>query len=225
MTIKRKIWVIIPSVLAVGLLAWVILFPLGGRYWGKERANKYAPRLSYQPQYHSELYSNGPIYLLPEQYPFFGRTEMGDVAQGEPPLITLYDRLVDRFSLAYNGQTYYYYFSSGPHSYNITYPDFYNSDTDEIAFSLWENPDGYFIEGHYLYYVYGKDYVNVKTNMRGVFDDGGIHYLNYKDYHYARLDLDALKNEKISKKQYEEKYLTLEKSLFPGVYENNSEGE
>ena len=76
---------------------------------------------------------------------------------------------------------------------------------DEVVAALWENPRGCFILDDYLYYGYGKERYDVRT-----FTGGGLtgHYnfvfLDYKDFHFARLNLSTLENEEIARQVYED---------------------
>jgi hypothetical protein len=76
---------------------------------------------------------------------------------------------------------------------------------NEIVAALWEQPRGYFILDNFLYYGYGKERYNVRT-----FTGGGLTghdnfvYLDYKDFRFARLNLDTMENEEISRQVYED---------------------
>jgi len=75
--------------------------------------------------------------------------------------------MVRKYFFKYSNQIYYLYYANEvipgepTGSFDITYPDVYISDTDKIAFSLRENPEGCFILDNYLYYAYGKNYLHV----------------------------------------------------------------
>ncbi|MCL2508265.1 MAG: hypothetical protein FWF05_03720 [Oscillospiraceae bacterium] len=79
--------------------------------------------------------------------------------------------------------------------------------TDEVAAALWEKPRGCFILDNFLYYGHGKERYGVRT-----FTGGGLTghdsfvYLDYKDFRFARLNLDTMQNEEITRQTYEDTF-------------------
>jgi len=199
----------------VGTLLYLCLFQLGFIYWGKEDVGKYHSYL-FSAQYNNLNQNIDSFYRLPDQYTFYGRyAYTGEKYEDgtTDKLSIVNDRMVRKDFFEYSGQIYYLYYANEvipgapTSSFNITYPDVYNADTDKIAFSLMENPEGCFILDNYLYYAYGKNYLHVQVFTWGFITghDNFIHS-DFKDFHYARMNLDTLKNENISKRQFEEKY-------------------
>lgn len=219
MTNKKRL---ISGVLIVSIIAsiYIILFPLGIINLGKGNIGKYSSRLSYQ--YASLNKNSDAEYVLPTQYHYFGRLDYEEWERTQSQQIPISDdRLVSKYFFEYNSKIYYIYYSLSQinketlgGAFEFTWHDIYNADTDKIVFSLWENPEGYFVEEHYLYYTYGKNDYGVKTFSLGGFSEGiWFTYKNVKDYKYARLDFDTFVNEKISKEVYEEKYNLLGKEM------------
>lgn len=199
-------------VIFIGILVYLFLFQLGAAYRGKASIGEYKHLLL--SQYTSLNQNNDPIYRLPDKYTFYGRYALED------GLCVVNDRMVSKCFFRYDNKTYYFYYSGYQKmikahercpSFELTYPDVYNEDTNEIAFTLWENPEGYYVSDNYLYYVYGKNYYCVRgLDLHNYL----FSYSNKKDYSYARSNLDTLENEKISKEQYEEKYSVLYASIY-----------
>jgi hypothetical protein len=130
--------------------------------------------------------------LLPDEYEFLGRPTLnGD---------DMNSRLVTKYFFTYNEKEYYIYYSHGLEYHNTTYSDIYNAETDEKWVTLWEKPQGLFMLGDYLYYAYGKEYRVREFNWHNFY----FYYLHYKDFHFARLNLNTMKNESITRQQYEE---------------------
>jgi hypothetical protein len=107
--------------------------------------------------------------------------------------------MVYRHYFQFQNQIYFFYYSTAPYNYSITYPNAYEIETNEVLFSLWENPQGYFMaDDFYLYYVYGKDYYQKRVFSFGFITGHDFFTIrNFKDYHYARLDMRTFENEKI----------------------------
>ncbi len=214
---------LISGVLIVSIIAfiYIILFPLGAINLGRENIGKYRSLL--QGQYTFLNKNSDAEYVLPKQYYYFGRYDYEEWERTQSQQIPISDdRLVSKCFFEYNSKTYYIYYSlsqikNEAHSstFEFTWQDIYSADTDKIVFSLWENPEGYFVEEHYLYYTYGKNDYGVKTFSLGGFSEGiWLTYKNVKDYQYARLDFDTFENEEISKEGYEEKYNLLSKEIY-----------
>lgn len=216
---KRLLYgVLIVSIVA---LIYIVLFPLGAIYRGKESIGKYSSLL---PGQYTSLNKNSDTeYVLPKQYPYFGRHDYEEQEKTQSDQIPIRDdRLVSKCFFEYNSKTYYIYYSllqinkeTHGGAFEFTWQDIYSADTDKTVFSLWENPEGYFVEEHYLYYAYGKNDYGVKTFSLGGFSEGiWFTFRNVKDYQYARLDFNTFENEKISKEVYEEKYNLLSKEIY-----------
>ena len=216
------------ALIVLGLLSYHVLFQLGligNNYFGKEPIGKYDNNiLSQYSSLNDDIYGAW-IYKLPEQYHFFGRVDYGSWINGKIPISD--DRLVSRGYFSYDEQRYYFYYSfyqvnqdakigKRAGSFEYTWSDVYNSDTDEIAFCLLENPEGIVLKDNYLYYAYGKNYYN-KMEFMPLFilaPDGDVFsYRNLKSYRYACLNLDTGENKKILKRAYEEIYNRLVRKI------------
>ena len=176
---------------------------LGIKYQFKEEKGKYT--ILIKDKDHTL-----PIYYLPDEYHFYGRYVVsGQEYKGEmvmDPIIKVYDRMVSKIFFEYKDDRYYVYFSDAINHYEYTYPDVYNDSNDEKVAKLWKNPEGYFISDNYFYYIYGKDYYNRRILSNGFLTGHKlISYGNYKVYNYARLNLDTMENDKISKDDYIDK--------------------
>ena len=202
----------------VCLLCFCVYSQFGIAYRGMDYIGRYRNLL---PSQYSSFNPNGtsnPEYVLPEQYPFYGRLKLD--SNEEFLHVIVNDRMVSRCNFEYSGQLYYYYFSkdhvftkgkesSGP--FEFTYPDIYDTTSDTIIFTLWKNPGGCFIQDNYLYYVYGENYY--LANQFGL--DGGFTKRSVKDHCFARLDLDTGENVDISKGHYEAMRKSVELATWP----------
>ena len=157
-------------VATVSLLVCFILFTLGGRFWFKDNIGKYNSLLS--GQYASLNQESGEkIYVLPEQYYYFGHHDYDEWARSGSDRIPISnDRAVAKCFFNHNNQIYYLYYShfqvikdNHGGAFSFTWPDIFNSDTDKVAFSLWENPEGFFVGENCLYYAYGKNYYGARA--------------------------------------------------------------
>ena len=205
-----KVQCVITS-LTISFIVCLILCQLGVFYWGKEYIGKYANIL---PSQYASLnpYENIDMYKLPDQYSFYGRfVVLSETKDGAPIVSTVNDRMVSKCFFEYDQETYFFYYSTlqkiidvqEPNPpFELIYPDVYYADTDKIAFTLFENPEGCFISDDYIYYAYGKNYYCVRQLDLHNFL---FQYSHRKDYHYARLDLHNFKNERIMSKQFIEK--------------------
>ena len=201
-------------VVLIGVFLYLVSYEI--YYSHGEHMGKYSSLIYDQCFLNRNLNLTGPDYILPDQYPFYGRYVFTDETDedGIAILTVVNDRKVNIEVFEYKGKLYYYYVSDkqktpNTHKYYdffvLIYPDIYNADKDTISFSLWENPESLFIQDNYLYYVYGKNFYNVRRiDLQSLY----ILHRNEKDYHYARLNLDTGENEKISKEQYEKEYTT-----------------
>lgn len=197
---KRKVIIII-GIFFIFILGFIYRF--GFAYSKKDIAGKYRQQIT--GQYYNLNKNIDPTFYLPDEYHFYGRyTFIGE--NYEDGLSIVYDRMVSKFFFEYGGEIYYLYVSDAINNYRITYPDIYKKSNDEKVIKLWKNPEGYFIIDNFLYYAYGRDYYHVKTF--GAFITGHDFFIhnNYKDYSYARLNLDTMGNENISKDDYEKEY-------------------
>jgi hypothetical protein len=162
-------------------------------YTGKEKADKYRSMIW------SELEGDFPTFYLPDEYHFFGRYHLNNLEEG---LVLVNDRMVYKRVFEHNGESYYFYYSGAIESHKVTYPDIYNQNDEKVA-KMYENPEGYFIEENYLYYAYGKEHRIKHLSLHHF----RFYHIWYKDYQYARLNLDTMTNEKISQDDYYEKHV------------------
>ena len=209
-------------IIVVAALIYIIMFPLGCRYMYKDDIGKYKGLIP--SQYNSLNRIVDPIYILPEQYRYYGRYNYKAWESGKIQTIPIIDdRKVSKCFFECNDQVYYFYYSDAQvdkdsnhgFPFEIAYQDIYNENTDEVELCLWDNPEGHFITDNYLYYVYGNNHYHVKVFTFKFLSEGGFfEYSNKKDYNYARLNLDTFENEKIARSQYEERYNVLYTSIF-----------
>ena len=91
---------------------------------------------------------------------------------------------------------------------------------DEVVAALLENPRGYFILDSYLYYAFGTEKYNVRTFTGGGFTGhDNFVYLDYKDFRFARLNLDTMENEEISRQVYEDTVAYMDFINWRDIYE------
>lgn len=201
---KKKI-IVTAGIMIVCAVCFVFVWNfLGMKYMGKEIASQYSPKIAIE----NEL--EEPAVYLPDEYPFYGRYAFIGETYGDddptPKLSVVDDRMVYRRYFDCQGKTYYLYYSNAINYYDVTYPDIYDENGEKAA-RLRENPEGCFVLGNFLYYAYGKDYYNVRVFTLGFLTGHDVFaYCNYKDYQYARLNLDTMINENISKEEFEARY-------------------
>jgi len=178
---------------------------LGLKYMNKETADTYQNMIPWEDGW------DGPTFYLPDEYHFYGRYDyIGETFEDglTPKLSVVDDRMVYRCPFTYKGTTYYFYYSDAVNFYKVTYPDIYNSLDEKVA-RLGDNPEGCFIQGNYLYYAYGKDFYHVRVFTAGfITGHDAFAYQNFKDYRFARLNLDTMTNEDVSREVYELAYDT-----------------
>jgi hypothetical protein len=218
-------------VLCVSLALWfIVMFGLGGRYWSMDGVGQYFELIMWQPEYRVDLVGyEGSIFLLPEQYEFYGRFVLPDKPLSYDDMIALefymhlhryplvlYDRMVSREFLRLNNQIVYFYFTNDLFHFNLhfgtdsmlRYHNAYCYKTGEIVFSLGQYPRGLFIvEGTHLYYSYGEEHQQARFFQLG--HNPGFRTMRMKDSNFARMNLNTFENEKITRKEYEEKYKAL----------------
>ncbi len=207
------------ALIIYGIVIFIFsIFGIDVKPFGKEDMGKYDKLILSQYSYLNK--EDAWIYILPEKYYFFGRPDfyisIDEWENGQP---VLDDRLVSKGFFSYNNKDYYFYYSDFQMDKNCKFTkrggffeyiwqDIYNADTDEIAYTLYDNPEGLFITDEYLYFTYGKNFYNYSLfEPYYIFNgDGLFQYYNFKKYKFAKLDLDSGKITEISKKEYEEKY-------------------
>jgi len=131
-------------------------------------------------------------------------------------------KTVYKRSFENNSDVFYYYHMSwktipnynGDH-YKIAFPHVYFEKNDEIAFDFKKNPESCFVSNGYLYYVYGKEYLNKEVTFYSISEFFMTQTHNYKDLKYARVNLKTLKTEIIKKDDYDSSCKKIWKIYYP----------
>ena len=185
---KKSIIIVLILILGVAIIGVLSLFLMKNVFIKKETTGRYG--------FHFEGNRNEDRIIenvsLPNEYDFFGRPSLnGD---------DMDSRLVNKYLFSYGGNEYYLYYSYGLEYLNTIYPDVYNAKSDEKEATLWEKPQGLFMLDNFLYYAYGRERRVREFNTHNFY----FYYMHYKDYNFARLNLDTMESEKITRQQYEE---------------------
>jgi hypothetical protein len=176
----------------------IIVYRYGFAHRGMDTPGIYSPLIV--GQFHELNLCMEADFLLPDKYPFYGRFEY---IEDGAPLLIVNDRLVTRFYFEHHNTVYYLMASYTIYDYLLTYPDIILASTNDVVAILRENPEGYFINGDYLYYAYGP--VRLNTRTFGAFITGHDIFIrrNFVNYNFARLNLNTMNNEDVRKEDYE----------------------
>jgi hypothetical protein len=181
---KKKLLIGIASVLIIAIVS-VLFLTTGVR--NNERPDKYNSLIDGQ---FINIQNRESAFNLPQEYEYVGYQPFKQ------------DRLVRKIYFPYNDDVYYLFQSNGERFIDRTYPTIYSKASDKKVALLWEKPQGYFVLDNYLYYVYGREHDLVREYSGGFLTG----HINYKDYHFARLNLDTMENESILREHFEEQY-------------------
>jgi bla regulator protein BlaR1 len=193
---KKKLLIGIASVLIIVIVSLVFLTT---GHIGYERANKYNFLIGGQ---FSNMQNREPTFHLPQEYEYVGYSQFKE------------ERFVSKVCFPYNNDVYYLFQSFGTNYIDRTYPAIYKEASDKKLAFLWEKPQGYFILDNYLYYVYGREQNHVREFSFGFLNGHEFfNYSNYKDYHFARLNLETMENENIAREQFEKQYYAVKSKI------------